>query len=248
MPFFGLGLHILIALYFGIHALRRGHNLFWLIVLFSFPLLGSIVYFIVIYLPELRNSRGAQVAKRTLNQLVDPKRELRDATEAFELTATAANRARLAAALLASGAAAEAAEHYRQCAAGPFAKDASFLTGLAQASMLAGDYATAASTLETLFGHAPETRRQAATSLIYARSLAELGREEAGPAFEAAIKSATGPEAKCRYAQWLEKRGQTSQAIALYKEVIADSRHWHHHAKSINKEWLNLAEQGLRGK
>ena len=43
MPIFGLGLHILIAIFFAIHAIRTGREMYWLLILFMFPLLGSIV-------------------------------------------------------------------------------------------------------------------------------------------------------------------------------------------------------------
>ena len=62
MPFFGLGLHILVALFFAVHALRSGQQMYWLIILFSFPLLGSIVYFLVIFLPNSRLEHGARKA------------------------------------------------------------------------------------------------------------------------------------------------------------------------------------------
>ena len=48
MPFVGLGLHVLVALFFAIHAVRSGQNMYWLFILFVFPLLGSIVYFVVV--------------------------------------------------------------------------------------------------------------------------------------------------------------------------------------------------------
>ncbi len=46
------------------HAIRSGHSLYWLILLFSFPLLGSVVYFLAIYFPEVRHSRGARQVVR----------------------------------------------------------------------------------------------------------------------------------------------------------------------------------------
>ena len=52
MPIFGIGLHILIAIFFAIHAIRTGRELYWLVILFMFPLLGSIVYFAAVFLPS----------------------------------------------------------------------------------------------------------------------------------------------------------------------------------------------------
>ena len=62
MPFVGLGLHVLIAIFFAIHAVRSGQQLYWLVILFMFPAFGSIVYVVVIYLPDSRLHSGARRA------------------------------------------------------------------------------------------------------------------------------------------------------------------------------------------
>jgi hypothetical protein len=59
MPFAGLGLHVVLALICAIHVVRTRQQLYWLFILFAFPLLGSIVYFFAIYLPSSRIERGA---------------------------------------------------------------------------------------------------------------------------------------------------------------------------------------------
>ena len=99
MPFVGLGLHILIALFFAVHAMKTGRSTYWLFILFSFPLFGSIVYFFVEYLPSSKVERGVKQVSNKALQLLDPTRELREAKQAFELTPTIQNRMRLAAAL-----------------------------------------------------------------------------------------------------------------------------------------------------
>lgn len=247
MTIFGFGLHILIAIYFGIHAIRQGRELYWLMILFFFPLLGSIVYFFAIYLPEMRQSRGAQVAGRAIKQVMDPNRALREARQAFDLVPTAANRAALAAVLLETGSAAEALVHYRECASGPFANDPAFLNGLAAAAFANGDTTEAAATLLRLFASLPEARRQPASALLYARCQAAVGAVDALQAFEAALSCASGPEAKCRFADWLAGRDSQDQqrAAALYQEIVKESQHWHAHARAINKPWLQRAQAGL---
>ena len=55
-----LGLHVLVALFFAVHAIRNGQQIYWLLILFSFPLLGSVVYFFAIYLPNSRLQSGAR--------------------------------------------------------------------------------------------------------------------------------------------------------------------------------------------
>ncbi|MBL8508544.1 hypothetical protein [Chitinimonas sp. JJ19] len=248
MPILGLGLHVIVALYFGIHAIRNRQNMYWLMILFMFPLLGSIVYFFAIYLPELRYSRGGQVAKKVIKQLVDPNRELREARQAFDLTPTLDKRLRLAAALMETAAVAEALQHYQEAAQGPFARDPAVLAGLARAQFDNALYAPAAASLQTLFEVQPDSRRQPAPALLHARTLAALGQESARDAFEAALVVASDPEPKCRYADWLsghDHPADQARASHLYQEIVLDSRHWHSHAKSLNKQWLQQAQAAL---
>ncbi len=54
-----IGLHLILALLCAVHAVRNNQSLYWLIILFSFPILGSIVYFLVVYLPNSRLEREA---------------------------------------------------------------------------------------------------------------------------------------------------------------------------------------------
>jgi hypothetical protein len=248
MPIFGLGLHILVAIYFGIHAIRRGHNLMWLIVLFSFPLLGSIVYFFVIYLPELRESRGVRTAGRVVAQALDPGRALREAREAYEQTPTVSNQLCLAGALLDAGDASAALAYFQASASGPFAEDSLVLRGLARCQLILAQPQDAMATLERLFAADAKARRHPDAALLFARANAQANTEPATvrAAFVIALEVATDAEPRCRYADWLLVQGEDSQqAHALYQQIIKDSAHWHRHARSHNAEWLRRARTAL---
>jgi len=108
MPYIGIGLHVLAAIYFAVHAIRSGQSLYWLILLFTFPLLGSVVYFLAIYFPEVRHSRGARQVVRSAKQLMDPGQDLRNARAELAHTPTVQNRVRLGMTLLDAGQADEA--------------------------------------------------------------------------------------------------------------------------------------------
>jgi hypothetical protein len=243
--FFGIGIHTLIAIYFAVHAVRAHQSLYWVLILFSIPGLGSLVYFLAIYLPEMRYSRGGQAAKRMVRQVIDPGRALRDARHAFDLTPTVDRRLRLAAALLDAGECREALAHYREAAAGPFARDPAVLTGLARAQFETEDFAGCLATLNALYDAKPESKRLPEISLLQARAMAATGHLDTREAFQIALTVAGDPEAKCRYADWLLKQGEPGTARSFYQEIIADSRHWHSHAKSMNKEWLRRAQAAL---
>ena len=112
MPYIGLGIHTLIALFFAIHAIRTGRHYYWLMILFSFPLIGSLVYFVLEYFPEMRHSRSGRKVLKAVGNVVDPGRTVREAELDFERSPTVANRALLARTLCDDGRYADAAAHF----------------------------------------------------------------------------------------------------------------------------------------
>lgn len=246
MPFVGLGLHFLVAICFAVHALRTGRNMYWLIILFSFPLLGSVVYFLVEVWPEMQQSRGIRQTGRVVRGLIDPTRELREAREALETAPTADNRRRYADALLAAGEAEAAVAQYRASLQGVHSNDPHLLEGLADAEFAAGQIPAARKTLEKLRA-LKNTFPTQESHLLYARVLAASGDDApAREQFEQLVVYFNGPEAKCRYAEWLAQHGEAERARTLYQEVIKAARHWSSHAKSLQNQWLRQAQDGVR--
>lgn len=78
MPIFGAGLHILVALFFAVHVVRTRRELYWLVLLFGFPLLGNIVYFFAVFLPQSRLERSLGKAGAIVLEKTDPGRGLRN--------------------------------------------------------------------------------------------------------------------------------------------------------------------------
>jgi hypothetical protein len=248
MRIFGISLYVIIALFFAVHAVRTQQNMYWLLILFLFPGLGSLVYFFVIYLPALRQSRGARVATRAISQFVDPNRAVREARMDFDRTPTVAHRMRLGAALLDAGNAAEALEHYQAAASGPFASDPALLQGLARAQFANGDASATQGALEELFAVNPLARQQPEPALLYARALAAIGAAGTRAAFEMALASASDAAPRCLYAEWLAAQpgdADRQRARELYAEIVHDARHWPRHARDHNSEWLQRAQTAL---
>lgn len=244
----GIGLHVIVAIFFAVHAVRTHQNMYWLLLLFIFPGLGSIVYFFAVYLPSLRESRGARAASRAIKQIVDPHRAVREAREAFDRAPTVDHRMRLGAALLDVGNAAEALEHYQAAANGPFASDPALLEGLARAQLAVSRHAEAQATLERLFAANPQARDQSEPSLLYARALAALGAPGTRDAFERALTNASDVAPRCLFADWLSKQSDPAdreRAKSLYSEIVHDARHWPRHARDHNREWLQRAQAAL---
>lgn len=94
MPFAGLGLHVLLAIFCAFHVVRSRQQMYWLFILFAFPLLGSLVYFFAVFLPETRLERGARRAVTKAVKALDPDRDVREARVAYDEAPTTQNQIR----------------------------------------------------------------------------------------------------------------------------------------------------------
>ncbi|WP_312315843.1 hypothetical protein [Stenotrophomonas sp.] len=214
-----------------------------------FPLLGSVVYFFAIYLPEIRYSRGARQVARAANQLINPGRELRQAREQLAHAPTLQNRVHLATMLLESGQAQEARPLFEQAASSPLGDEPHILTGLAQARLESGAPQLAVEAMEGLFARRPEMRRKPQPALLYAEALAAAGAPDARAAFEHAVECGNEPAARCRYADWLVSQADATdreQARSLYAGIIEDARHWTRFARDHNAAWLERAKAAMK--
>jgi hypothetical protein len=238
MPFVGLGLHFLVAIFFAIHAVRSGQQTYWLFILFSFPLLGSIVYFLAIYLPDSRLERGARKVVARAAKALDPTRELREARAAFEYTPTAQNQMRLALALLEAGNADEAATNYEACLKGPFAKDLDIRWGAARAWLASGRAAQAVAQLQAIRAQDDGFRTEE-VALALGRALAENGRAaEARHEFESALARFGSFEARAEYAIWATLNGERELAARLHAEIQQAMARWNRHTRELNRATL----------
>ena len=249
MPYIGIGLHFIAAIYFAVHAIRSGQSLYWLLLLFSFPLLGSLVYFVAIYLPEVRHSRGARQVVHSAKQFIDPGKGLRNARAELDRTPTVQNRVRLGMELLGSGQAEEARTLLEQAASSPLGDDPYILTGLARARLESGHAALAVETLEGLFARHPDVRRKPEQTLLYAQALADSNAPAARAAFERAVECGNDAAARCLYAEWLLAQPDAAdreKSRSLFASVLDDARHWSRHARSHNAPWLERAKARMK--
>ena len=235
MPIAGIGLHVIFAALCAIHVVRSRQPLYWLFILFAFPMIGSLVYFFAVYLPDSRLQRGAMRAVSAAARAIDPTRELREARSAFEDTPNTDNRMRLAAALLELGDAAAAVDHYRACLAGPLASDPDIMLSLARALVESQRYPEALDSLERLRRVQPDFRCEA-VSLLIARSLAGNARNaEARQEFESAMARFGTYEAKAEYAIWAWAVGDRSTAEQLDVDLDRISSRWNALTRSLNE-------------
>lgn len=234
MPFAGLGLHVILAVLCAIHAIRTRQQLYWLFILFAFPLLGSLVYFFGVYLPNSRLERSAMKAVSAAAKVLDPKREVREARMAFDDAPTAQNQMRLAAALLDVGEADEAARQYEACLHGPFAADPDIRLGAGRAFVDCLRYDEALGYLQPLRSERPEFRPEA-VSLLIARALAGTSRNaEARAEFESAVARFGTYETKAEFAIWAYAVGDTVMADGLSADLEKIAARWNSLARELN--------------
>jgi hypothetical protein len=203
----------------GIHAVRSGQQMYWLWILVIAPLLGPLIYFFAVLVPEFAGGRTARGVTRAAQQALDPERELRLAKQALDDTPTLGNRMRLAQAAERLGRWQEAEAQWAQCVEGPWAEDPAVLMGHARTLIELGRCDEALQRLDELkkLGREGETPQ---ATLAFARVYEGLGRtDEADAAYRACVDRVPGLEAGGRYVAFLAKAGRRADAELGLAEI-----------------------------
>ncbi|MBY0572928.1 MAG: hypothetical protein K2P84_04560, partial [Undibacterium sp.] len=236
---------ILVAIFFAVHAIRNRREIYWLMILFAFPLLGSVVYFFAIYLPDSRLQHGVRKVTVAALKSLDPGKELREAQEAFELTPSAQNQMRLASAYLEVGDARHAAEQFEACLVGPFANEKEILFGAAKARLQNGQGEAALELLNKIRSLHPNFRVEA-VCLCLAQTYAVLNQStQAHAEFANAVQHYGSVEAYAEYAIWALSIGDRPTADAQIRELDKMKRHWSSHNHSMHKVLMKKLDTAL---
>lgn len=243
MPILGIGLHIIIAIFFAIHAMKTNQDKYWFMILFAFPGLGSLIYGMMVWLPDARNTRHGRTLENTLVNVLDPSRELRQAQEAIEMATTPDNRIRLAHALVNAKRASEAIPNYQSVLNGIYANDPKIQTFLARAFLEAGKFVEAKDLLDQIIKVNPNYKSPDG-HLIYARALASLNeRKLAREEYEVLVGYFVGLEARARYVETLLKWDDPYRATPLLEESLKMAKRMPSSARQINQEWIQILEK-----
>lgn len=227
---------------FAVHAIKRGHDRGWVFIIIFFPLVGCMIYFFVVVLPELRNNR----ASYTLSRALDPNRDLRLRSQALHMADTVENKINLANALRQRGRPGEAITLYQNALTGQYKDDPRLLLDLASTYFEAGEFIMTKETIERLADvnpdHKPEERQ-----FLLAQVLESIGETTlALTAYAEAMKRWIGPAAKCRYAILLKKTGNIEEARNVFQEIITTAQISPRHFTKIHKYWINIARREMR--
>jgi hypothetical protein len=228
-----------------VHVIRTGRNNLWIWAIALLPAAGSIAYIGVEILPEIFGGRTGRRTRASVQRIIDPDRDLRQAAAAVELSGNVDARRRLAEELYERGQYAEAAATYEGGLKGIFEHDPVLLLGLARSRFASGDFGSARTSLEQLMLHNPQFK-SADGHLLYARTLeAQDALEEAEHEYAVAAPAYPGAEAKLRYALLLKRRGKLDEARRILKDLVDGARLAPAHYRRAQSEWLDRARREL---
>jgi hypothetical protein len=228
-----------------VHVVRTGRNTLWIWAIALLPAAGSLAYVAVELLPEVFGSRTARRTKSSMQRIIDPNRDLRQAAAAVEISGNVDARRRLAQELYERGQYAEAIAVTQSGLQGIFDHDPTLLLGLAQAQFAARDFASARASLERLIQHNPDFK-SADGHLLYARTLEEQDAlDEAEHEYAAVAPGYPGAEARLRYAVLLKRRGKLDEARRILKDLLDGARLAPAHYRRAQAEWLERARREL---
>jgi hypothetical protein len=228
-----------------VHVIKTGRNMLWIWAIALLPLVGSLAYAVVEVLPDLLGGGTARRAKSGVQRMLDPDRNLRQATAEVEISGNVDARRRLAEELFGRGQYDGAIDVYRGGLKGIFEHDPTLLLGLARAQFAKQDFPAARATLERLTEHNPDFK-SADAELLYARTLEALGAlEESERVYSALAPGYPGAEARLRYGLLLKKRGKLPEAQRVLKDLLDGAKLGPAHYRRVQAEWLERARREL---
>ncbi|HEX9938994.1 MAG TPA: tetratricopeptide repeat protein [Longimicrobium sp.] len=233
-----------VQVFFAVHCIRRG-NPAWLLLIIFVPLVGSLVYFFVEYLPGMRVRGSIETTARKVKERLNPAAEIQRLQDQVALSNSLNNRLALARAYVRAGRTDEAIALYRDSLSGIYADDPLVLAELAFAYRTAEQTGEARETFERARANATTLRDD---HLILSATIYEDAGDYEGALREyQAILSrpVIGDEARCRYALLLKHMGRTAEANALFDQIVRHARLSPGHYRKAQKQWIEIARKEL---
>ncbi|HEV7588212.1 MAG TPA: tetratricopeptide repeat protein [Longimicrobium sp.] len=233
---------VAVQVFFAIHCVRNGKP-GWLIVILFFPVVGSLVYLVVEFLPEIRARGTVSSTARRVRDRINPAAEIQRLEDQVAVSNSLNNRLALARGYLRVGRGDEAVAVYRASLSGLYEDDPTVLSELAVALEHGGRSADARETFERLRTSAPmlSTEQLLLSAVIY-ESMGDL--VGAAREYQAILqRPVIGEEARCRYALVLKQLGRTAEANALFDEILRHARLSPGHYRKAQKHWIAIAKQ-----
>jgi hypothetical protein len=222
-----------------IHVIKSGRPSWWIFLILFAPGLGSAIYVVLEILPDTGLFSAIRKAEQKVVKAMDPTRELRDAQNAFDLSATVGNRLRLAAASADMSDFVGAERLYNDCLQGQFEDDPAALLGHARTLIELGRPQEALGRINHLRSLGREGPSEA---LIFARAAEALGDySDAQEAYAFAAPRIPTLEAQARYVRFLRLAGKDVDATRELQEFDARLARVPRHFQADARKWRTLA-------
>ncbi len=241
----GTWLLLLFNLICVIHIIRRGKEIWWILIILFFPGLGSLFYFFMEMLPDLR--RGD-----LRRDMVDMKDRFRTAEgriaalkKELQSVETVEKRVELAEAYAEAERWDDAVETYLPCIEGPLGDDPFLLYGYARVRFNQGSLDFAREALDKIDQSGSRDKINE-RKLLKARLLHRNGKsQEALPLFEEVVEISQGEEARFYFAEYLIDQGKPDEGRAILEDMLDNQSQHSGLYRKTNREWFGRARQIL---
>ncbi len=234
------GLPMILAVVALVDSIRVGAGWYWCLIIFGFPVIGPIAYFLVVRSPML-GARNTLLMSPGVARRLQAKRRLREIQVQLANWRGPGLLVEAGEELLVLGKYREAEAHFREAQEnGAAVEDLNF--GLAQSLQMQGRFADAAPFLEKLCAIEPDARLGEGP-LALARSLDEGGRrDEAEAVLRRVIERRSKIEAQVRLARILLQKGESQEARQLRTEIATESAALPRYLKRRYGKWIRAAK------
>jgi hypothetical protein len=240
MPLIILSVLVQVALV--IHIIKTGRNTTWIWIVVILPVAGSVAYLLLEALPDLMNTNTGRSAGRKIQSVVNPNRDINEATRQFSISDSVENSMKLAEECFKKGLYSDAKELYSKCVRGVHADNPDLLYGLAKSDYELGNFSETRASLDKLIELNPEYKNQEA-HLLYARTLEALGEVAAAlHEYETLHGYFSGPNASYHFGKFLQAQNQAEKAKEVFNHILLIAKNSPSHYRSVHKEIIRLAK------
>lgn len=237
-------LTVAIQAFFIYHVIRTRRPYWWAFIILSFPIAGSLIYYLVEIFPSSREHRSARRAVKDIARAVQPDAELQRRAEEVAICGSMDNKLALARECEQSGMYGEAVKLYESCLSGMYANDPQLLFASAQAHLMNGNPKRTQALIQRLTAEHGD-HKPGEVKLLLARTLESQG-DDAGALrlYEELLPLYSGLEARYRYGHLLQTLGQTQQAEGVFKDMLEHARRFNiNHEEEM--QWVREARRSL---
>jgi len=230
---------LVLTVYCIVHVIRNGHDYWWIFLIFFMPMVGSLVYFFAVILPNA----GAYKYHHKNDR--DYKKDLMRLEGKLQQVDTIATRIELGETCLKLAMYEKARDYFNSCLKGAYANDAYSLYGVSQAEFGLGRFDDALSAIDRTF---TDSYRDYLNErlLLKAKILDEQDKNEEALALYADVENKVSTqEAYGRHALLLEKMGKDKDAELVFRTILTNSSVMSSAALKREKQWIDMAKRKL---